>query len=109
MFIAEVKNYLLTLQNQMCLFLEQEEGVARFQEDPWEHGEGGGGLTRVMTGGAIIEKAGVNFSHVFGKSLPMAATANRPELANSPFQALGVSVVVHPVNPYVPTTHANVR
>ncbi|MBX3708814.1 MAG: oxygen-dependent coproporphyrinogen oxidase [Gammaproteobacteria bacterium] len=107
--VTSVKTYLLDLQNRICQFLEFEEGKAKFVEDKWEHKEGGGGLTRVLAGGHIIEKAGVNFSHVQGSQLPPAATARRPELANSTFQALGVSVVVHPFNPYVPTSHFNIR
>jgi len=108
--INDVRQYLLGLQNQVCKTLETEDGRATFVEDAWEYQNGmGGGLTRVLAGGDVIEKAGVNFSHVRGKALPTAATAKRPELANLPFQALGVSVVVHPQNPYVPTTHANVR
>lgn len=107
--ISLVKNYLLDLQNRICAFLEQEDGKAQFKEDKWVHKEGGGGLTRVLANGNAIEKAGVNFSHVLGLQLPPAATARRPELANSTFQALGVSVVIHPLNPYVPTSHFNVR
>ena len=107
--LDEVKKYLLDLQNRICSMLEAEDGKASFVEDKWEHGEGGGGLTRLLAEGSVFEKAGVNFSHVFGKSLPQAATQKRPELANAPFQALGVSVVTHPANPYVPTSHANVR
>ncbi len=108
--IKVVKEYLLNLQNQICHILETEDKQAQFIEDPWVYQNGmGGGLTRVLSKGAVIEKAGVNFSHVHGKALPPAATAKRPELANLPFQAIGVSVVVHPENPYVPTTHANVR
>lgn len=107
--ITEVKNYLLDLQNRICRVIEQEDGQAQFMEDEWQHAEGGGGKSRVMTNGAVIEKAGVNFSHVQGSSLPASATAKRPELANTRFQALGVSLVIHPLNPYVPTTHANVR
>lgn len=107
--ISIIKDYLLDLQNRLCHVLEQEDGKAKFIEDKWEHAEGGGGLTRVMTDGAVIEKSGVNFSHVQGKTLPRAATAKRPELADSPFQALGVSSVTHPLNPYVPTSHMNVR
>jgi coproporphyrinogen III oxidase len=106
---AVVKTYLLDLQNRICQFLEKEDGKERFLEDPWEYKHGGGGLTRILTNGAVIEKGGVNFSHVFGKSLPPAATAKRPELSAKPFQAIGVSLVIHPQNPYVPTTHANVR
>jgi coproporphyrinogen III oxidase len=107
--ISEVKQYLLDLQNRLCHLLEMEDGKVQFLEDGWAHKEGGGGKTRVMADGAVIEKAGVNFSHVSGGALPPAATAKRPELANSTFQALGVSVVIHPRNPYVPTSHANVR
>lgn len=107
--IPEIKQYLLDLQNRICHMLEKEDGSATFIEDPWQHKEGGGGITRVLADGTVIEKAGVSFSHVFGKSLPQAATAKRPELADSPFQALGVSLVIHPLNPYTPTTHANVR
>lgn len=106
---APVKAYLLDLQNRICFMLEQEDGLANFVEDKWQHKEGGGGLTRVMTNGNVIEKAGVNFSHVSGAQLPQAATARRPEFADSTFQALGVSVVVHPLNPYIPTVHMNVR
>lgn len=107
--ISTVKQYLLDLQNRICHFLEQEDGQTRFREDPWSHQHGGGGITRVMANGAVIEKAGVNFSHVLGQQLPQAATARRPDLANSQFQALGVSVVIHPLNPMIPTSHFNVR
>lgn len=107
--IAEVKDYLLGLQNRICKFVEQEDSSTTFFEDPWQHQHGGGGLTRVLAGGTVMEKAGVNFSHVHGMQLPPAATARRPELANATFQALGVSVVMHPLNPYVPTSHMNVR
>ncbi|VVC76051.1 Oxygen-dependent coproporphyrinogen-III oxidase [Aquicella siphonis] len=107
--VSSVKQFLLDLQNRICRCIEQEDGKALFVEDKWEHKEGGGGLTRVLSEGSVIEKAGVNFSHVHGKQLPQAATARRPELANSTFQALGVSVVIHPLNPYVPTSHFNVR
>lgn len=107
--IVQIKKYLLDLQNRMCDFLEQEEGHAKFIEDKWSYQGSGGGLTRVLTDGAVIEKSGVNFSHIAGASLPPAATAKRPELAARPFQALGVSSVTHPLNPYVPTSHMNVR
>ncbi|HSW93849.1 MAG TPA: oxygen-dependent coproporphyrinogen oxidase [Gammaproteobacteria bacterium] len=108
--INEVRQYLHGLQNRICQALEAEDGQARFREDAWDYENGmGGGITRILTDGAVIEKIGVNFSHVRGKSLPDAATAKRPELASLPFQATGVSVVVHPRNPFVPTTHANVR
>jgi len=107
--ISTVKPFLLDLQNRICQFLEEEDGKARFLEDEWQHASGGGGKTRVLTAGNVFEQAGVNFSHVQGQSLPGAATAKRPELANASFQALGVSLVIHPHNPYVPTTHMNVR
>jgi coproporphyrinogen III oxidase len=77
--------------------------------DSWERPGGGGGLTRVFENGSIIEKGGVNFSHVMGERLPASATRQRPQLANQPFEAMGVSVVFHPRNPFVPTTHMNVR
>jgi len=107
--ILSVKSFLLDLQNHICQMLEAEDGSKTFHEDKWEHKEGGGGLTRVLAGGKVIEKAGVNFSHVQGLKLPDAATAKRPELANSTFQALGISTVVHPLNPFAPTSHFNVR
>ena len=107
--ISTVKDFLLDLQNRICQFTEREEGKEKFSEDKWEHKQGGGGITRVLAAGSVIEKAGVNFSHVQGSQLPQAATVRRPELANSKFQALGVSVVMHPLNPYVPTSHFNVR
>ena len=78
-------------------------------EDEWEREQGGGGRTRVLTNGAVIEQGGVNFSHVFGDQMPASATAARPELAGRRFQAMGVSLVIHPHNPYIPTSHANVR
>ena len=108
--IQAVKAYLMNLQDQICQGLETEEPKVRFEEDLWtyDHG-GGGGRTRVLRGGATIEQGGVNFSHVVGISLPPSATAHRPELAGRSFQAVGVSLVIHPLNPYVPTSHANVR
>ncbi|MDE1463824.1 oxygen-dependent coproporphyrinogen oxidase [Spartinivicinus poritis] len=107
--IQAVKNYLLNLQDNICRVLEQEDGEAKFQQDEWQREGGGGGRTRVISNGAVIEKGGVNFSHVFGAGLPASATAARPELAGRSFQALGVSLVIHPHNPFVPTSHANVR
>ena len=107
--IAAVKTYLLDLQERICAALEQADGTATFREDSWDREGGGGGRTRVMESGAVIEKGGVNFSHVFGDKLPASATAHRPELAGRTFQAMGVSLVIHPHNPYVPTSHANVR
>jgi len=107
--ISEVKKYLLELQDRICEALSGEDGRASFIEDAWEREGGGGGRTRVMRGGAVFEQAGVNFSHVFGKQLPPSATVARPELAGRGFQAMGVSLVIHPENPHVPTSHANVR
>ncbi|MBK8816313.1 MAG: oxygen-dependent coproporphyrinogen oxidase [Methylococcaceae bacterium] len=107
--INSVKNYLLNLQDTICQALEGEEPEARFIEDLWQRNEGGGGRTRVLSGGKTFEQGGVNFSHVSGFGLPPSATAKRPELANRQFEAMGVSLVIHPNNPYVPTSHANVR
>ncbi len=107
--IEAVKHYLLGLQDDICRALEEEDGSQRFLEDAWRREAGGGGRSRVLAGGAVFEQAGVNFSHVFGANLPPSATAHRPELAGRNFQALGVSLVIHPRNPYVPTSHANVR
>ena len=114
--IAAVKTFLLDLQDRICSAIEQADGQATFVEDAWDReqaesplGLTGGGRTRVMIEGAVVEKGGVNFSHVRGATLPASATANRPELAGRSFQALGVSLVIHPSNPYIPTSHANVR
>lgn len=106
--IEAVKNYLLGLQDSICDALSKEDGQS-FTEDSWERPGGGGGRSRVLEEGNLIEKGGVNFSHVFGDGLPPSATAARPELAGRSFQAMGVSLVIHPRNPYVPTSHANVR
>ena len=107
--VLPVRTYLLGLQDLICHALEQLDGTGRFHEDNWHRPEGGGGRSRVLTDGAIFEKAGVGFSHVKGRTLPPSATAHRPELAGKPWEALGVSLVLHPRNPYVPTSHANVR
>lgn len=104
-----VKNYLLDLQDSICRDLQTLESKASFVEDQWLRDEGGGGRTRVLADGAVFEKGGVNFSHVYGNRLPPSATAARPELAGRSFEAMGVSLVIHPCNPYVPTSHANVR
>lgn len=109
MNLAEVKAYLLQLQDSICEALSEEDGQAQFFGDEWSRAEGGGGRSRVLADGAVFEKAGVNFSHVHGASLPPSASAARPELAGRSFQAMGVSLVIHPQNPYVPTSHANVR
>lgn len=104
----EVKAYLLGLQDRICEALGAEDG-REFHEDAWDRPGGGGGRTRVLEGGNLIEKGGVNFSHVYGDGLPPSATASRPELAGCSFEAMGVSLVIHPRNPYIPTSHANVR
>ncbi|HIF9499154.1 TPA: oxygen-dependent coproporphyrinogen oxidase [Photobacterium damselae] len=104
-----VKTFLLQLQDQICRALEQQDGVAQFEQDDWQREQGGGGRTRVLRHGQVFEQAGVNFSHVFGVEMPASATAHRPELAGRRFEAMGVSLVIHPHNPYVPTSHANVR
>ena len=107
--IAAVKQYLLALQDRICEELAAEDGGANFVEDAWERPGGGGGRSRVISNGAVFEQGGVNFSHVFGDTLPPSATAQRPELAGRSFQAMGVSLVIHPHNPLIPTSHANVR
>ena len=107
--VKKVKQYLIHLQDSICEAIEQEDGKGFFLEDDWQREEGGGGRSRVLTDGVVFESAGINFSHVQGSSLPASATAHRPELAGRSFQAMGVSLVIHPLNPYVPTSHANVR
>jgi coproporphyrinogen III oxidase len=107
--IDRIADYLTGLQDRLCAGFEDSDGKASFREDCWERPEGGGGRTRVLEGGGTFEKGGVNYSLVHGDALPAAASARRPELAGRSFRALGVSVVMHPVNPYVPTSHANVR
>jgi coproporphyrinogen III oxidase len=104
-----VKEYLLQLQDTICAGLEAEDGGVSFREDAWQRPQGGGGRSRVLEGGTHIEKAGVNFSHVKGDKLPPSASARRPELAGRGFEAMGLSLIVHPLNPYAPTSHANVR
>ena len=107
--IEAVRNYLLSLQDAICASLETLEPEARFKEDAWDRPNGGSGRTRVIADGQVIEKGGVNFSHVMGDNLPPSATADRPELAGGSFEAMGVSLVIHPNNPFAPTSHANVR
>ena len=107
--INQVKQYLLQLQDNICQGLADVDGKEQFQEDTWQRDAGGGGRSRVLANGAVFEQGGVNFSHVYGKDLPPSATAHRPELAGRSWQATGVSLVIHPQNPYVPTSHANVR
>jgi len=114
--LEKVRQYLLSLQENLCHQLAEEDGAAYFGSDNWTRQdpthpklESGGGCTRVLNNGAVIEQAGVNFSHIFGSALPDSATLQHPELVGCSFQAMGVSVVVHSKNPYVPTAHANVR
>lgn len=108
MHTESVLPLLKTLQNQICAALEQEDGKTKFVHEAWT-GKLGIGETRVLKNGAVFEQAGVNFSHVKGTQMPASATAHRPELAGAAFEAMGVSLVIHPKNPYVPTSHANVR
>ncbi|MGB1172984.1 MAG: oxygen-dependent coproporphyrinogen oxidase [Marinobacterium sp.] len=107
--VAEVKAFLMDLQDRICNELAAADGGAEFVEDSWDRPEGGGGRSRVITNGAVFEKGGVNFSHVHGNQMPASATAHRPELQGRNFEAMGVSLVMHPKNPKVPTSHANVR
>ncbi len=106
--LQQLHDWLTGLQERICAALEGLDG-SDFREDTWERPGGGGGRSRVLRDGPVFESAGVNFSHVRGDELPPSASANRPQLAGQPFTALGVSVVIHPRNPYVPTSHANVR
>lgn len=107
--IERINAYLLALQETICAALTAADGGAVFHEDLWQRAEGGSGRTRVLRQGRVFEQAGVNFSRVYSGALPASATAHRPELAGQSYQAMGVSLVVHPENPYVPTSHANVR
>ncbi|MBK5940784.1 oxygen-dependent coproporphyrinogen oxidase [Halochromatium roseum] len=104
-----VEHYLLDLQDRICQALEAEDGAGVFREDAWTRPGGGGGRSRILEDGTLFEKGGINFSHVHGNTLPPTASASRPELAGRRFQAMGVSLVMHPSNPYVPTSHMNVR
>lgn len=108
MHTEAVLTVLKNLQNQICAALEAEDGGAAFEADTWQS-RLGTGESRVLKNGHVFEQAGVNFSHVKGSSMPASATAHRPELAGAAFEAMGVSLVIHPKNPYVPTSHANVR
>ena len=107
--VTAVSGYLTDLQDRICQALQEIDAQTEFREDTWQREEGGGGRSRVLEEGGVFEKAGINFSHVRGSQLPASATAHRPELAGRGFEALGVSLVIHPRNPYVPTSHANVR
>ena len=104
-----VHSYLLELQDKLSTALEEEDGNAQFYEDQWRRPQGRSGRSRILENGAVFEKAGINFSDVSGSRLPASATITRPELAGVPYRAMGVSLVIHPLNPYVPTTHMNVR
>jgi len=104
-----VREYLTGLQDRICGAIEAVDGQARFHEDAWQRSEGGGGRTRVLREGAVFEQAGIGFSDVCGTRLPPSASGHRPELAGATWRATGVSLVFHPRNPYLPTTHANVR
>jgi coproporphyrinogen III oxidase len=107
--VLPVRGYLRDLQDRICDALERADGEARFVEDVWEDPEAGASLPRFLSGGPVLERAAVNFTHAKGRELPAAATARRPELAGCPFEAASLSVIVHPRNPYVPTTHMNLR
>lgn len=107
--IKTIKHYLLGLQKDLCEGFEALDGKAQFLRDTWKRDSGGGGLTCVMQDGAIFEKGGINFSHVYGDQLPLSASSHRTEIAEASFEALGVSLVIHPKNPFIPTTHMNVR
>lgn len=104
-----VRDWLAAYQDGLVEELERADGKARFGRDRWQRPEGGGGESRVIRGGDLFEQGGVNFSEVTGGSLPASATASRPALAGAPFSAMGVSLVLHPRNPHVPTTHLNLR
>lgn len=107
--LGEIKSYFEMLQNNICTALEEEDGRVRFVADDWTNANTAEGSTRIMCSGNFIERAALNFSHVRGSKLPSTASARYPELAGATFQALGVSLIIHPLNPYVPTAHANVR
>lgn len=110
MQVDVIKHYFTDLQQRIVAGLEQlDGGKVAFLRDSWQRAEGGGGLSCVIEEGELFERGGVNFSHVQGAALPPSATAVRPELAGRHFEAMGVSLVLHPRNPYVPTVHMNVR
>lgn len=109
MDIERVSDYLKRLQGSITGELQDIDGKARFEVDEWQREAGGGGRSMVLRGGAVFEQSGVNYSEVYGDQLPASASAHRPELAGRRFRAMGVSLVIHPDNPYIPTSHANVR
>jgi len=104
-----VKSYLKALQDRVTDSLQIADGVGEFTSDDWSREAGGGGRTMVLRSGQVFEQAGVNFSEVSGDNLPASATAHRPELAGRSYRAMGISLVMHPINPHVPTSHANLR
>ena len=104
-----VKEFLLALQADICSSLEAMDPTADFKTDRWDREKGGSGISRVISDGEVFEKGGVNFSHVFGDAMPASATETRPDLAGRAWQAMGVSLVIHPRSPFVPTSHANFR
>ncbi|WP_417438757.1 oxygen-dependent coproporphyrinogen oxidase [Idiomarina sp.] len=108
-YLKQVKSYLMSLQDAICQQLAQADGEQSFQEDSWDRPGGGGGRSRIIKNGAVFEQGGVGFSHVYGEKMPASATAHRPELEGRDFNACGVSLVMHPENPMVPTVHMNVR
>lgn len=107
--IPDIENYLLTLQNKICDELAAEDGSQTFIIDKWERPTGGFGISRVLSNGKVIERGGINYSHVYGDKLPPASSAHNRQIAGCKFEALGLSLVIHPLNPYAPTTHANIR
>lgn len=107
--LSDIENYLLNLQNKICDELAREDGSQTFIIDQWQRPAGGFGITRVLSNGNVIERGGVNYSHVYGDQLPPAATTQHRQIAGCKFEALGLSLVIHPLNPFAPTTHANVR
>jgi coproporphyrinogen III oxidase len=107
--MSDFRAYLLALQDSLCAQTEALDGTAQFREDAWMRAEGGGGRTRILRDGRVFEQAGIGFSHVMGERLPPSATQARPDLADARWEAMGVSVVMHPRNPYAPTSHLNVR
>lgn len=107
--LNSVKAYLIELQHNICSTIEEIDGSSNFKQDQWQHDQGGGGITRILTNGHVFAKAGVNFSEISGSQLPPSATIKRPELKGASFKVAGLSLVIHPDNPYVPTAHANLR
>ena len=105
---SAVKGYLTELQDRITASIEKLDSV-KFRRDAWVRPEGGGGESRILSDGAVFERAGVSVSHVFGEKMPPSASIQRPEIAGAPFEAMGLSLVFHPRNPHVPTTHCNVR